>query len=477
MTSSVSIMGMYSGITMETIDQLIQAESGKLTQYANQQAELTSEKNAWKDINTRLDSLYKKFDALKEVEAFDSKTVSNSNEDAVTVTAGTKAIEGTYSVKVSKLATSSQMVSGTIENPTEALSLSGKLILTTANKEDNKDIKSFFIEVSEDDTLKDVVTKINEKSKEEKSGLQASIIDNRLVLTDADMGNRSITVAEEIDGADSVISKLGLDNASVTEGQAAELTVNGIAIKRNTNTITDVVEGLTFNLAAVSENNKVSTIKVAEDYEKTTEAIEAFVEQYNSVMSFIDKQLDVGDPSAEGNTTGSLTGDSSLMRLQSQLRSLMTSSSNNSTQPVKALSDLGIEVDRYGQASLDTTKLKEVLAENSNNIQDFFFRKEPVLDTEGTATGKTKEVGLAQQMTSFINEYIGDKTGIIMTKSESIDDMIKDLDEQILKFNERLEAKRERYITQFTALDVAMMEAESQLSYLMSQVGTTTQQN
>lgn len=477
MTSSLSIMGTYSGITMETVDQLIQAESGKLTQYTNQQTVLTNEKNAWKDINTRLDTLYKRFDTLKDNKTFDSKTVSNSNEEAVTVTAETTAFEGTYSVIVSKLATSSQMVSEKNENTTEALSVSGDLTLTTANQEDYTDTKSFVIKISEEDSLKDIVTKINIKAKEEKSGLQASIVDNRLVLTDTDMGARSITLTENSEGEGSIKSNLGLDNATVTYGDAAELSVNGIAIKKNTNTITDVVEGLTFNLVAVSESNKVSSIKVTEDSGKTTEAIQAFVDQYNSVMSFVDQQLDVGDPSADGNTTGALTGDSSLMRLQSQLRSLMTSSVNDDTQPIKSLEELGIKVDRYGQASLDETKLKELLTENSNNIQEFFFREKPVIGTDGNTTGEKEEVGLAQKMTTFINEYIGEKTGVITNKSQTLDDMIKELDERITVFNERLATKRERYIAQFTALDVAMMEAESQLSYLMSQVGTTTQQN
>ncbi|MFL2104972.1 flagellar filament capping protein FliD [Desemzia sp. FAM 23991] len=480
MTSSVSIMGTYSGITMDTIDQLIQAESGKLTQYTNQQTELTNEKNAWKDINTRLDTLYKKFDALKAAETFDSKTVSNSNEKTVKVTANTNSVEGVYKVSVQRLATSSQVTSGAIsaltgKKSTEALSLSGTLTLTTANSKDteNPDSKSFSIDIAEGDSIKDIVTKINETAKETKSGLTASIIDNRLVLMDSDMGERTIEItdANQISGEESLTSKLGLEGVSTVLGQSAKLSVNGIEMERNTNSITDAVEGLTFDLVSVSETDSVSTIKVVEDAEKTTKAVQEFVDQYNSTMSFIDTQLDVGNPAAEGNTTGALTGDSSLMRLQSQLRSLVTSSSKDANQSIKGLSDLGVEVDRYGKATLDTTKLKEALAENSNDVQSFFFKEDPVLDASGTSTGEKNTTGLAQQMTSFINEYIGEKTGIIMTKSATIDDMIEDLDEQITKFNERLEKKRERYITQFTALDVAMMEAESQMSYLNSQLG------
>lgn len=477
MTSNVSIMGSYSGITMDTVDQLIQAESGKLKQYTSQQTKLTNEKTAWKDINTRLDTLYKKFDTLKKTEVFDSKTVSNSNEKAVTVSAGTQALEGTYNVEVLRLAKSSQLTSGVInkmagKKPTENLMINGTLTLTDA---DNKTVS---IEVNNDESLKDIVTKINESAKDTESGLRASIVDNRIILMDSKMGERSITVGGSLAGELSLTENADETGANFAEGNAAELTINGINITRNSNTITDAVEGLTFNLAAVS-NNQVSTIKVAEDFEKTTTAVQEFVDQYNSTMSFIDKQLDVGNPAAEGNTTGSLTGDSSLMRLQSQLRSLMTTQSNDTSQSIRALSDLGIEVDRYGSATLDSEKLKKVLAEDSNAVQNFFFREETVVTTnaEGVESSDKKQVGMASQMTSFINEYISEKTGIITTKSKTNDDLIKDLDKQITKFNERLEAKRERYIKQFTALDVAMMEAESQMSYLMSQIGSTNQQS
>lgn len=475
MTSGLSFMGSYSGITMDTIDQLIQAESGKLVQYSNQQKGLTNEKNAWKDINTRLDSLYKNFEALKESKTFDSKTVSNSNEKNLTVTAGTNALEGSYSVEVKKLATSSQVTSDTIEMAGKKVSSSDKLTLEGNITLTDTDNLAISIEVKNGDSLKEIVTKINDFAKEKESGLRASIVDSRIVLTDS-VGEQQIGIS----GTDKLISDLGMDTSSRTEivGEKSEISVNGITITGNTNTIENAVEGLTFNLLALSEGNQASTVKVVEDHEKTTKAVQDFVDQYNSTMTFIDEQLSVGDPSAEGNTTGTLVGDSSLMRIQSQLRSLMTTSSKETTQTIKGLSDLGVKVDRYGKASLDTAKLKEQLAKNSNSVQNFFSREESVVvkDAEGNESAESKQVGFAQQMTSFINEYIADKTGIITTKSKTIDDMIKSLDTQITKFNERLDSKRERYIKQFTALDTAMMQAESQLSYLMSQIGTTNQQ-
>ena len=59
--------------------------------------------------------------------------------------------------------------------------------------------------------------------------------------------------------------------------------------------------------------------------------------------------------------------------------------------------------------------------------------------------------------------------GVIATKSATYDSTIKDLNKQITRFDKILEMKRDRYITMFTKLDEAMMQAESQLEYLASQ--------
>ena len=215
---------------------------------------------------------------------------------------------------------------------------------------------------------------------------------------------------------------------------------------------------------------------ITDDIENSVKAVQEFVDQYNSTMSFISTQLDVGDPSAENNKTGALAGDSSLVRLQSQLRSLLTQPVANGHAGANAPDKIGITVDRYGVASLDKTKLEDALKEDSKIVSDLFnYSVETTTELEdGTTVTKKDEVGLSQKISTLINSFTDSKEGIIATKNETYDKMIKDLDKRITAFNERIDAKRARYIKQFTALDVAMMEAESQLNYLMSQVGANT---
>lgn len=485
MASSINFLGSYSGIDSATIDAMIEAESGKVVQYTNKQTSITAEKNAWKDINTRLDSLFTKLGTLGEDKTFQSKTTTSSDATKVAITAGTDSVASNYSIEVTKLATSTQVTSGVIEsaeNKTikDSLDLSGTFtIINHENAGPEVDGKpttgGFKIEISKEDSLKDIVGKINEKSKE--SGIQAKIVDNRIVMTDSKMGKRDISFS----GTGTIVKDLGFEaipEENYKVGQSAELTIDGIKVTRDTNTVTDAVEGLTIELKDVTEASKPVTIGIKEDTDTTVKAFQSFLDQYNSTLTFVGDQLDVGDPSAESNKTGALVGDSSLMRLESELRSLMTQSVNSGNPSYNNLEAIGISVDRYGKATLDSAKLKTALADDPTAVKKMLFQttttETPGVDENGAPTTvKTeKEVGMAQKMRSLVDTYISEKTGIIATKSATYDKLSEDISKSITKFNERLEKKRENYVAMFTRLDTAMMQAESQLAYLQSQFST-----
>ncbi|MER2180330.1 MAG: flagellar filament capping protein FliD [Carnobacterium inhibens] len=494
MASSISFLGSYSGIDSATIDSMIEAESGKLVQYTNKQTSITAEKNAWKDINTRLDSLFTKLGTLGEDKTFKSKLATSSDATKVAITANTDSAASNYSIGVTQLASSNQVTSGIIESAKDntikdSLGLKGTFTGTSQAKSGTEEsgestTGSFKIEIAAEDSLKDIVGKINEQSKE--SGVQAKIVDNRIIMTDSKMGERTMSFSGGLTGENGtitdngIVESLGFEEDKVYEGgKPAILTIDGITVTRDTNSITDAVEGLTIELKGVTEASKPVTIGIKEDTDTTVKAFQSFVDQYNSTLTFIGDQLDVGDPSAEGNTTGALAGDSSLIRLQSSLRSLMTGAANTGNAAYNNLESVGISVDRYGKATLDTEKLKEGLADDPTAVKKMLFQTTTTetagVDEKGQPTTITseKEIGIAQKMRALVDTYISEKTGIIATKSDTYDKSLKDLSSSITKFNERLVKKRENYVAMFTRLDTAMMEAESQLAYLQSQFSTT----
>ena len=491
--TSINMMGAYSGIDMSVIDQLVAAEKAKGAKFTNQKAKIEKEQSAWKDVNSRLDNLHKKLDALTKTETFQTRTVSSNIKDSsfLEVTAGEKAAVGQYRVQVTKLAASSHLIGQEIDIDSiyTDLGLTGSFTFEVlpngikntpeVDPETEEPLPTdFSINVAAEDSLRDIIDKINETTKE--SGVRASIVDNRLVLTDTNMGNSVITVSTDLEKSENAtVNGLGLDGVKSIAGNAAKFTVDGIEITRNTNTIDDVVEGLSFKLTNTHTEDTFETINVASDDTKTTEAVKEFVEQYNSLMDFLDKQLDVGDPSAEGNKTGALTGDGTVMRLQSGLRSLMTKNLEGEfSGNFKNIKDIGITIDRYGKATFDEGAFNDALQEDPTNVARFFYSPDKipeVIGEDGSVVTEAKEQqGMSELLKNFVDAYISTSSaapGIITGKNKSFDRMLKDINEQIETFNARVDRKRDRYIKQFTALDTAMMQAQSQMDYLYSQLG------
>ena len=480
-SNSINFLGSYSGITSETIDSLIAAQSGKLTQYNNQKESLTNEKTAWSDIQTRLTNLNTKMDALMDPKAFFSKKTTSSDETKLSVTASTNAVSGQYEITIDRLASASRLTSGQIlatdQSTTTALGFEGTFKLSSQDtseigSSDPKTLKQADITVTSTDTLKDIITKINAKTKD--SGISATIIDGRLSLTDAQLGDRTISVTSATDLADKLAlnpAAIGASQATLAAGTSAKVTVNNtITLERNNNTITDAIEGMTLNLKATTVGSSVS-VSVADDTDNTLKVVKDFVEQYNSTVSFLTEKLSVGNPTSTTNVAGALSGDSTLMRLQSSLRQMLTGgveiqkTDSAAKQEYDFIGSLGISVDRFGKASIDETKLKEVITKEPNRVAGFFSRS---ITVDGTT--EKKKVGLAEKLQTVVNSFVDSKDGMITAKNKTYDKAMDDIAKKIEAFNVRMEAQRARYVKTFTALDTAMMQAESQMSYLSSQL-------
>jgi flagellar hook-associated protein 2 len=483
-SNSINFLGSYSGITSETIDSLIAAQSGKLTQYSNQKEVLTKEKAAWSDIQTRLTNLNTKMDALMNPKNFFSKKTTSSDETKLAVSAGTNAVPGKYEISVERLASASRLTSGQIltadQTTTTALGFEGTFKLSSQDTSeigtsDPKTLKLVDITIANTDSLKDVITRINAQTKN--SGISATIIDGRLSLTDAQLGDRTIAATSATDLADKLAfdpDAAGTAKATLAAGTSAKVTVNNtITLERNSNTIADAIEGMTLNLKATTVGSSVS-VSVADDTDNTLKVVKDFVEQYNSTVSFITEKLSVGNPSSESNVSGALSGDSTLLRLQSSLRQMLTGgveiqktnpSDTNETQKYDFIGSLGISVDRLGKTSIDETKLKEVIKSEPDRVAGFFSRS---ITVDGTT--EKKKVGLAEKLQTVVNSFVDAKDGMIIAKNKTYDKAVDDIAKKVESFNERIEMQRARYVKMFTALDTAMMQAESQMSYLSSQL-------
>lgn len=461
--SSINFMGSYSGIDRSTIDQLMEAEKMPLVGLASKKTDTTEKQNAWKDINTRLNSLFDKLKALQTDSTYTSKTSSSTNEDTVTMSVGSSAAPATYKINVESLATTSRVIGAqvTVEDNTTALSQTGDLTITNGDPE----ALSTTISIGATDSLSSVMDKINEGTEE--TGIKATIIDKRLVLEDTKTGNRNISVGGSAADGLGLVAKAEND-FEMKLGTDAKFSINGIEVTRSSNTISDVIEGVSISLKNTHESGLTDTVTVGMDTKKTEDALKAFVDQYNSTMTFLEDKMAAGTPDAPA-TRGVLAGDGTLQRLHSSLRQMVTSSiSNKDNTDISDISQLGVTtVDRFGKLIFDSTKLKEHLESNMDNVKNFFSSE--------TSTGD--EIGFSHRLGDYVDSFISKTNGVIKGKTDSFERSLKDIDRQIENFNRRIEKKEEYYIKMFSALDVAMMQAESQMEWLNGQISAMNAQS
>ena len=457
--------GLATGMdTTSMIDQLVELERKPIDNYQQEIFEMEQTKGAWRDVNSRLDKLEGRTTDLKMSSTFNSRTANSSDKDVVTATATNDSNEANYSVTVHEAAKTQRIFGGKLEG-------------YSAESNDTITINDSNIDISKGDSLSDISNKINGAE----AGVKASIVDDRLVLETTETGveNALKGTGDVADPADAnlsssgdILEKLGLlstDTQSiVNEPQQASnalIDINGITgITSSSNTFSEVVEGITFEInpnAEVDPGTNLTAsadINVSKDTGKATNAVQGFVDQYNSVMNFIDGKTDYDEDENKGSV---LQGDSTAMRLQMRLRNLATSAVKDEGN-FRTLSSVGIEIDRNGVMSFDKSKFEEALQESSEEVASLF---------RGT-TDKEGFDGVAQRMDSYLDQLMQSNTGLIPRRLNFYDNRIDSLNDDIEDVQRKVQLTRDRYVEQFAAMESAISEMNQQMSWMQSQISS-----
>lgn len=167
----------------------------------------------------------------------------------------------------------------------------------------------------------------------------------------------------------------------ITAGADAEFEIDGTCLTQVTNTVTDVVPGLTLRLGAADPSTTV-VVSVASDSEAMVTSIKALIDACNDLAGFADSQL---RPPPEGQTPAPLYNDGSLRTMRSPMRAILGSILNATlTGGIARLTDIGIEIDRHGRYTVDDTKLQAAVDNRSESVIRLFG-----LHGTTTATGLT----------------------------------------------------------------------------------------
>ncbi|AMG53912.1 flagellar filament capping protein FliD [Citrobacter amalonaticus] len=466
--ASFTSLGVGSNLPLDTLlTNLTTAEKGRLKPITQQQSSFTARLTAFGTLKSSLEKFQTANTALNDATLFKSTTaVSNSTDLTVSTTAGAAA--GIYKINVTQLAQAQSIRTTSTVTDSKAAQGNDNAQRTLIIKQDGKE-KPLEIKLTKDQTslegMRDAINNAN-------GGVSASIVklkdnDYQLVLTSSETGLAN-KMSISVKGDDKLNQFISFNNPDVignnveqiVEAKNAELNVNGIDIVRSSNTITDAPQGVTLVL---SKEVKDVTVTVSKSNDKSTTAIKAWVDAYNSLVDTIGSltkytSVDAGAEEQDASN-GALLGDSTVRTIQTGIRGQFSSSANDGK--FQTLSQMGITQDgTTGKLKIDDEKLKKALTDNSVDVQQLLV-------------GDGKETGITTKVASLVKGYLADD-GIIDSAQDSINATLKKLTKQYLSVSASIDDTIARYKAQFTQLDTMMSKLNNTSSYLNQQFTAMT---
>ena len=473
-TGTLNAPGVGSGLDIKTlVSNLMAVEQQPLKSLTTQEAKYQSKLSSLGSISGALSSLQVAAKSLTSASAV-SNNASASDSTVLTMTAGSAAQAGKYSVTVNKLAQPQKLLAAGVASTSSAIGNGSDTTLTfsfgtitgTPDGAGSYPSPSTFaanaaktpvavLITSSNNTLAGIRDAINAAG----AGVTASIINDggsspyRLTITSNDTGlANSLKISSSDDSAvPGSIGALLAYNPASTDGTAgtqklsqtqaarnADLTIDGVAITSASNTVAEAIQGVTLNLA----KEATSHVTVARNTSGISNSLSALVNAYNSVNSAIAR------PTAKGAV---LQGDSGVLALQRQVVNLL-SGLYNSGGAYTRLSDLGVSFQKDGTLVLDSAKLGTAMSASAAGVAALTTALGTAIDSAATGL-----IGSA---------------GPISTKTESINLSIKAIGTRRTAIQSHLDDVQARYMKQFSALDTLMSNMNATSTYLTQQLAS-----
>jgi flagellar hook-associated protein 2 len=315
---------------------------------------------------------------------------------------------------------------------------------------------------------------------------------DKVTLTRKETGNFNQSGDEIITSGEFLNTVLKFGSAVEQGGQNAKFTINGLETERTSNTFT--MSGVTFTLKGTfSASDPSVSISISNNTEAVFENIKNFIDKYNETIDKIQKKiseeryrdyLPLTDEQKEAMSekqielweekakSGLLRRDPILSIGLSQMRlNFYDPVTNSSVNPkYKQLASIGITTSSNyldgGKLIIDEAKLKAAIEEDPESVEKIF-----------TSSGTTdSEKGIMNRLYDTIDsimEKIYERAGKeTWTNAQfTIGKNLLDLDRRIDAFEDRLIEIEDRYWRQFTAMEKAINQYNSQAMYLMNFFG------
>jgi flagellar hook-associated protein 2 len=414
MAGIASFSGLGSGIDFNQLTEAILAERSRpITQLQTRGTQINRVNDAFKQLNTKLATLTESVNALTNKELGKGRLASSSDTNIIIPTATATAAAGTFEVVVTRLATSLSQTSRVYASANDTLLAGGATAATFELRLGSATTGTAINITSANNSLGGLRDAINAAN----AGVTALIVDangsgtqNKLVLSSNATGaaGRVQLVETSATGTAADLNLTSLNPPGATNDFSdldAEFTVNGLALTRSSNTVSNAVTGVTFNLL----DSGRSTIKVSANTAEIEGKIKSFIAAYNDVQDFVAAQY---AKDSSGRPSGALVGDPTLRSVQSQLRTALGQAFASNGGPFTNLTQLGIGRTDSGQLTLDSAVLNDKLAEK--NTTTFSATSADTNRVTATVTG-TPSVGTVSINTTRLATAYAEESGDVLS--------------------------------------------------------------
>ena len=400
-TGTLSSAGIGSGLNVTSlVSQLMATQQQPLLNLQTQQATYQAEISAYGSLAGTLSTLQTDASNLSSANLYSAYTATASTSGFFTSSANATASAGSYGLAITNLAQANKLASNTHYASTSTTVGSGTVTFqfgtTTAGSPPTfspsatQGAQTLTID-SAHNSLAGISAAINSAN----VGVTASVANDgsgyRLVLTSNNSGAANSLKVSTTGSLSALSYDPTAGSNSMTQtvaGKDAMFTLDGMAMTSASNTVTNAIQGVSLTLT--QPTTTPLTLTVAANTALIQSAVQSFVTDYNAAQASI-KSLTAYN--ATTKTAAILTGDSTVMSVQTQLRAILNTPLSTAGGGLNNLADVGITFNKDGTLALNTATLGSVLADPSKNIATLFASvgvpSDPLVKF-GTATAAAK---------------------------------------------------------------------------------------
>ena len=375
------------------VGQLMSLEQRPIAALNKKEADYQAKISGYGSVSGALSTFQTAVQELNKEEKFQSLKATPSDATAFTSTASGKAEPGNHSINVTALAQMQKLSAAgqtsdtaNIGNgtPTKLTFDFGRITGGTLDPSSGKYTGATFSSNGQGsktiaiDASNNNLQGIRDAINAAKIGITASIINDgsttpfSLTLSSTKMGaNNSLKISAS--GDEAVTALLANDPAekqNLTQSvmaQNAVLTVDGVTINKESNSISGVIPGVDFEL--LKTTSSPASVAVTRDSSAITTLVQNFVKNFNDLNKTFQDTTAYNPATKQGAV---LQGDATLRVLQSQIRAVLNTPVSNTGGTLTTLSQIGLTFQKDGTMALDTTRLNAAITKNPNDVARLF---------------------------------------------------------------------------------------------------------